>query len=348
MSYLNLSRYFEGELRPRVAVSGHFILRRIHESGAVLQELAFDNLITNIGLDRIGYAGEDGNWQNLINSVRAGTGTAPPSVSDIELGNQVAATSTVVSGSSILLSDQTADRYSSYSVTRRFPFGTFSGTNLSEVGVGWTGINPPGISGSLFSRQLILDGSGSPTTVTVLSNEALDVTYEVRLYPVLNEFSGSLSFSGGGTYAYRGKAAGFATGWVVNLESNIGKQTQAACLYYGSSTAGATATYPADLNTSEGIPVGVGGSLIQYYTNSVGSVPTYVKGSYTCASSTSLGTSVANFASGICAMQLRNDISQGGYRSPLQSYWTILMDDKIPKTSLNTMQVLVSQSWGRR
>ena len=81
MSYLNLSRYFEGELRPRVAVSGHFILRRIHESGAVLQELAFDNLITDIGLDRIGYAGENGNWQNFINSVQAGTGTAPPSVS---------------------------------------------------------------------------------------------------------------------------------------------------------------------------------------------------------------------------------------------------------------------------
>src|SRR5574337_141503 len=114
MSNLNLSRYFEGELRPRVAVSGHFILRRIQESGAVLQELAFDNLITNIGLDRIGYAVENGFWKNFIDSVRVGTGTATPSVSDIALGNQVAATSTVVSGSAIWSSDQTADRYSSY------------------------------------------------------------------------------------------------------------------------------------------------------------------------------------------------------------------------------------------
>ena len=45
--------------------------------------------------------------------------------------------------------------------------------NLSEVGVGWTG-------GACFSRALIVDGVGTPTTITVLGDEILDVTYEFR------------------------------------------------------------------------------------------------------------------------------------------------------------------------
>jgi hypothetical protein len=348
MSYLNLSRYFEGEVCPKVAVSGHFILRRIHESGAVLQELKFDNLITDIGLDRIGYAGESGAWKSITNRAVVGTGTAVPTVQDTSLSNQ-AAVSTTTEGGVVGLFDQTVDRYSSRAVTFRFPFGTFSGTNLSEVGIGWSGGNPAGVSGSLFSRQLILDSNGTPTTITVLSNEALDVTYEIRLYPILSEFSGTLSFSGGGSYAYRGRAVGFSTYWSpAIMSSTIGRQAQSACLYLGSSTAGATATYPVDLNAGGGQPVGVGGSLTSYYTNSIGTVSQYSIGSFTSVSSTTVGTSDANFNSGIAALQLRNDMSQGGYRSPLQSRWTIIMDDKIPKTSLNTMQVVVSQSWGRK
>lgn len=45
----------------------------------------------------------------------------------------------------------------------------------SEVGVGWSGFN-------LFCRALIKDPLGNPNTITVLGEEYLDVTYEVRMY----------------------------------------------------------------------------------------------------------------------------------------------------------------------
>jgi len=60
----------------------------------------------------------------------------------------------------------------------RFPVGDIGGKNLSEVGVGW------GETGStLISRAPILDPvSHTPTTITPLSDEILEVSYELRYY----------------------------------------------------------------------------------------------------------------------------------------------------------------------
>jgi hypothetical protein len=75
--------------------------------------------------------------------------------------------------------------YGSRTVTKRFSEGAAEG-NLSEVGFGW------GASGStLFSHALILDGGLNPTTITVLFDEFLDVSYECRLYPPLVDGTGS-------------------------------------------------------------------------------------------------------------------------------------------------------------
>jgi hypothetical protein len=48
--------------------------------------------------------------------------------------------------------------------------------NISEVGLGWDNSN-------LWNRALIKDANGDPTTITVLSDEYLDVVSEVRDYP---------------------------------------------------------------------------------------------------------------------------------------------------------------------
>jgi hypothetical protein len=67
--------------------------------------------------------------------------------------------------------------------------------NISEVGVGW------GTSSGLFSRALVLDGNGAPTSVTVLSSEYLEVTYEFRLYPMVDDQTGVVTLDGV-DYAY--------------------------------------------------------------------------------------------------------------------------------------------------
>ena len=128
----------------------------------------FPNLITNIGLDRIGTAYD---W---ITYCQVGSGSSAPDFGDTGLSNYIGVTytsvgtTTGVSGSS--------PYYRWYKKIYRFNPGDATG-NIAEVGVGW--VNG---SGGLFSRALVLDGAGSPTTITVLSDEYLDVTYECRRY----------------------------------------------------------------------------------------------------------------------------------------------------------------------
>ena len=63
--------------------------------------------------------------------------------------------------------------------------------NLSEVGVGIQEA-----TGGLFSRALILDGEGDPTTITVLSDEYLYVTYEIRRYVSIVDVTGTVTLRG--------------------------------------------------------------------------------------------------------------------------------------------------------
>ena len=127
----------------------------------------FRNLITDSGLDRMGTNADWLSW------CQVGAGATGPSVGDTALSSRLAATSTIQVSS--LTAQPAAPYYVARTNTYRFPAGAAAG-NLSEVGVGW------GSTGSLFSRALILDALGSPTTITVLADELLDVTYQFRQY----------------------------------------------------------------------------------------------------------------------------------------------------------------------
>ena len=114
-----------------------------------------------------------------------GTSSTAPDVAQTALSAQLAFTTTVV-GSAAHAVD-TTDNYASRIITYRFAEGVAAG-NLTEVGVGWS-------SGNCFSRALILDGGGSPTTLTVLSDETLDVTYELRIYPMASDVAGTVTLN---------------------------------------------------------------------------------------------------------------------------------------------------------
>ena len=156
----------------------------------------FPYLITDIGLDYLA------THYDFVRYCYVGSGSTTPTFADIGLGNHVA---TFDSTQYLLVNDRvqavnsTSPYYRYCRGTYRFPEGAAAG-NLSEVGVGW-GSNH---AGSTFSRALILDTYGNPTTITVLSDEYLDVTYEYRLYPNETDVTGSLTFTGnkGATYSW--------------------------------------------------------------------------------------------------------------------------------------------------
>ncbi|CAB4241298.1 hypothetical protein UFOVP60_7 [uncultured Caudovirales phage] len=150
-----------------VGVAGRFKLEAINEETGERRELApwFNNLITDQGLNHLGTSG-------IGQYCLVGTGSTTPSETDTTLANKLAHTTT---NAGVTYGGQATTTYYSWvRVVFRFAAGVAAG-NLTELGVGIS-------TTLLFSRTLIKDGSGNPTTITVLPSEALDVTYELRMY----------------------------------------------------------------------------------------------------------------------------------------------------------------------
>lgn len=138
----------------------------------------FKNIVLDTGLNRMSV----GTW---IDRVRVGSGNSTPVASQTQLANTIASTDTVLSGSSVSKQTTTSPYYVAAKQTYRFAEGVAAG-NISEVGCGWgTGLD-------LWNRALVKDLNGDPTTITVLSDEFLDVIVEVRYYPT-QSFSGSFN-----------------------------------------------------------------------------------------------------------------------------------------------------------
>lgn len=163
----------------------------------------FKNLITAIGLNRIGLGGPG-------THAFVGSGSNTPNVNDTGMQSFVAATNAKTG--SVSGAQSTEPYFGWHRVTFRFPVGTAAG-NLSEVGVGWYS----GSTHQSFSRARILDPEGDPTTITVLSDEVLDVVYELRLYPPADDVVGEVVI-GGETYDFVVRPVGVTTvdGWGLN------------------------------------------------------------------------------------------------------------------------------------
>lgn len=135
-----------------------------------------DNLILNRGLDSFG----NSNTRSLdafMYSLAVGSGSNPPAVTDTGLTAKIAqadrSSAAGASSSGRVLGD---NPYGWSRKTYEFAVGAAAG-NLSELGVKY--FNNDNL---LNTRALIKDSSGNPTTITVLSDEILVVTYEVRVY----------------------------------------------------------------------------------------------------------------------------------------------------------------------
>lgn len=172
--------------------AGRYNLQVIRADGTIRQEIEFDNLITNQGLDWVysppTFTVYGGTGHNLMGFCSVGTGTTPPTNTDTKLGTF--GTFASVYGNTSVTSSYIAGSPSiwQYVTTTTFPAGVATGT-WSEIGVGPVG--PPSSSFTvttepsgpyLFSHALIVDGGGSPTTISVLSSEQLVVTYTLQLY----------------------------------------------------------------------------------------------------------------------------------------------------------------------
>lgn len=293
-------------------MQGRFKLEAVKRDGS-RRMLAdwFDNLILNAGLERMGSG-------VTIAGAMVGTNNATPAATQTALGAQIAY-STAIQGSATFGVDE-AENFAWRRVRYRFAEGVATG-NLAEVGVGWA-------SGSCFSRALILDGGGAPTTITLLSDESLDVTYELRLYPSTADVTGSLTL-GGTSYSYTLRLSKFNDTDVATFFTFV---SATGVQQSGSSPSAAgwpTSTGLGDIYSAPGTSgtiANVGTAVAQTYTAS----------SYTRVIRYTWG--LANGSASLIIFELRTNMLA----------YKVLFSPAIPKTSANILTLDLQLTWARR
>lgn len=173
---LTPNRFVEGQevCIPLGGSFGQFKLEKKNRYGNVTGSVEFRNLITNKGLDDLGFG------TNVSNCVAVGVGTAPPTATDTALQAQVYKASGSLSWTSNTAS--TGPSVASLeSGSSTFPLGAIN-ANLTEVGLVTSG--GAVTSGAAGARALIVDGSGSPVAFPVSSDEQLTVTYTRGCYTI--------------------------------------------------------------------------------------------------------------------------------------------------------------------
>lgn len=292
-----------------VGVSGHFKMVAVKPDGTERFLAEFDNLITDIGLNRLG-TGNAATW------LQVGSGNATPLVSNTALANRIAGTSTV--GLNTWVNPAGSAPYFG-TQRRRFDFaiGAAAG-NLSEVGVGWA------TSGSLFSRALILDAFGDPTSITVLADEILQVTYDCRLYAPVGDTNFDLTI-GGVVHACVLRAAGAnQIYW-----HGYGVLDAAPQMY--------VTPYAGPIGTELQIPSGTQGSGKQAVADP------YVNNSLQRTALLSYGLAEGNISGGIGAMLITHDTS-GQY--PFGAF-QVSFNPKIQKDNTKLFTMNFVRTWSR-
>lgn len=174
-------------LAPKPRLRGFFklVATKLDGSQRVLAE--FENMITDVGLNQMGIA-------DFRNICVVGTGSNVPVEVDTQLQTTTARTSTGAPSIPGATAQVSPPYYTQTNTGFRFAVGVAAG-NLTEVGIGWS--TGAGLTDyTLWARALIKDELDAPTTVTVLSDEVLDVYYAMRIYPPTVDEEYSIVISG--------------------------------------------------------------------------------------------------------------------------------------------------------
>ncbi len=310
----------------RSRLAGFFTLRlgRMQPDGTVAynREYTFPNLILNQGLDRMGA-------NDHFNSYcQVGTGTIPQAATDTGLVSPIGSSAPVQStgggnAQGVVIGPP---RYAYDRRVYRIPAGVGTG-NLAEVGISWAS----GTGNTLYSRALILDGGGSPITITKLSDEILNVTYELRTYIPTSDTEGEIVIAGT-THGFISRAAE-ADQVKPQYDAGWGPQVFAGSIYSrsGAMLAGnqGNAAYTGNIATIDGKPSGgYGGPAASTSSAS------YVSGTYTRAGTHTYG---------LGGNPIRTILASFGWCS-----YQVQFDPVIPKGAGNQLAITFQHSWARR
>ena len=312
---------------PAVRLGGRFraVVSKDSECKQVVEDTGFfDNLITDTGMNRIGQVTTNSHhsshaFPGLCGRFVVGSGSAAPQFTDTALQNPVA----FASADPVVDNESSSYERGWYEITVRHQFGQGQAAgNLSEIGIQHTSA-----SGPLWSRALILDGSGNPTTITVLADDFLTCYYTLRVIIPKEDAVFNIDVD----YDDDGIVPTVVTGRPLNVNSSDpirGWGLQSAITmdwaylqFYTGGLAAPTASYP--LGSAGG------------QTNKFSNVP-YVSGSFERYVTRTNSLNEHN------SQELRT-----ASLAALMGYWQIEFNPPLQKDSTQTMQVTFGYSWAR-
>lgn len=264
------------------------------------------NLITDAGLNRLGTGG----WFGYCH---IGTGSTTPAFGDTGLAVPAATTASLQSS---FTSNSGSPLYeTTTTIVYRFNAGALNG-NYTEVGISWGG-------GTLFSRALIVDGGGSPTTITVASTEYLDVYYRLTVVPDLSDSSYGVTIGGVGyTVTRRASSVSYTPSW-----------TPSNTVWLPATASGATVTaYSGNAGAVTGSP---SGDYANFFTGAT--IATYSNNSLINTGTLNFGLGDLNVSGGIKTLLVYNSVGA----------WQHQFDVAIPKDPTKIMSLTFTLSWAR-
>lgn len=266
------------------------------------------NMILNSGLNALGTS-------SVCNSCVVGTGSTPVSASQTALVSQIASTSTIQAQSTGRSTQ--APYYIWGRRTFRFGQGTAAG-NLTEVGTS-------GDSGGLFSRALILNSAGEPTTLTILTDEWLDVTYELRIYQNLEDFTTTIDLLGT-THTVIVRPANITS----TITNDVGYFFSHFLYNYQYNSYNNHRHFNGAIGVITGEPSGSASGVSSSFTN-------YVSGSYSRGLVLNSGLNDHNLSGGIKATHINT----------YKGNWQVGYTPAIPKDSFKTLSLTFMFTWAR-
>jgi hypothetical protein len=314
-------RYAEAEIAHGCQLKGEYMLTVRHADGTVKQQTPwFDNLITNNGLNLLGSGGYGNNGSSSYATVVIGQGTTAPSATDTALQSlsatsvtRVSAATTVGAGPNYVYTETNVNR---------FAVGVLNG-NYTEVGIGWA-------AGNLFSRALILPDGVTAGSITVNSNEQLDVTYRISSWVPITDWGGVVNISGT-NYTVTGRRSG------ANVSPNTSGPVMQSS---GPKNPWGVQTYNGSIGAITGAPTGsTGGFQTTMPLNA------YVNNSYQRTYSAVWQTGTGNPAGGITAI---GSVDFNNYADPWVGHWQYGFSPAIPKDSNKVLTLNFVVSWARR
>lgn len=160
-------------------IGARFKLVASKADGRITKETGwFDNIVLDSGIDRM----LSSTWGD---GVAVGSGSSTPQKTQTQLDSVIATTTTRISGTSGAQTT-TEPFYEWVRYIYRFGEGIAAG-NISEVGIIYRNAT------NLWNRALVRDTEGNPTSITILSDEFLDVVVEVR-HMLQSKFTSSVPY----------------------------------------------------------------------------------------------------------------------------------------------------------